>query len=149
VSWGLKKIKPNPNQHSGIQFFQLKGQGGGKSSGAISQRHEQRYRNKLRNDSVRQKIVTRSSALQCCLRKQGYCRPSAVSLKRPPLHGIIEWLGLGGTLKIMWSQPPCHEQGPLPPAQGAQSSIQPGLEHCLPWATCARVSPPSWGRISS
>ena len=24
---------------------------------------------------------------------------------------------------------PCHEQGHLPPAQGAQSSIQPGLEH--------------------
>jgi len=34
------------------------------------------------------------------------------------------------TLKIIWFQPPCHQQGHLPPAQGAQSSIQPGLEHC-------------------
>jgi len=25
---------------------------------------------------------------------------------------------------------PCHEQGHLPPAHAAQSSIQPGLEHC-------------------
>jgi len=26
--------------------------------------------------------------------------------------------------------PPCHEQGPLPPPQGAQSPIHPGLEPC-------------------
>ena len=45
-------------------------------------------------------------------------------------HRIREWFGLEGTLKIIWFQPPCHEQGHLPPAQGAQSSIQPGLEHC-------------------
>ena len=32
--------------------------------------------------------------------------------------------------KIIWFQTPGHEQGHLPPAQGAQSSIQPGLEHC-------------------
>jgi len=37
---------------------------------------------------------------------------------------------VAGTLKLIWFQPPCHEQGPLPPAQGAQSSIQRGLEPC-------------------
>ena len=45
-------------------------------------------------------------------------------------HRIIEWFGLEGTLKLSWFQPPCHEQGHLPPAQAAQSSIQPGLEPC-------------------
>jgi len=45
-------------------------------------------------------------------------------------HRIIEWFGLEGTLKIIWFQPPCHEQGLLLPDQGAQSSVQPGLEHC-------------------
>ena len=45
-------------------------------------------------------------------------------------HRIIEWFGLEGTLKINAFQPPCHEQGHRPPAQGAQSSIQPGLEPC-------------------
>jgi len=45
-------------------------------------------------------------------------------------HRIIEWFGLEGTLKIIWFQIPCHEQGHLPPDQVAQSSIQPGLEHC-------------------
>ena len=43
---------------------------------------------------------------------------------------IIAWFGLEGTLKIIWFQPPCQEQGHLPPAQGAQSSIHPGLEPC-------------------
>ena len=42
----------------------------------------------------------------------------------------IEWFGLEGTLKIIWFHPPRHGQGHLPPAQGAQSSIQPVLEHC-------------------
>jgi len=37
---------------------------------------------------------------------------------------------LEGTLKIIWFQPPCHEQGHLPLEQVTQSSIQPGLEHC-------------------
>ena len=37
---------------------------------------------------------------------------------------------VGRTLKTIWFQPPCREQGRLPPAQGAQSSNQPGLEHC-------------------
>ena len=45
-------------------------------------------------------------------------------------HAILAWFGLEGTLKIIWFQPPCHEQGNLPPDQVAQSSIQPGLEHC-------------------
>jgi len=36
---------------------------------------------------------------------------------------------LEGTLKIIWFQLPCHEQGHLPSDQVAQSSIQPGLEH--------------------
>jgi len=36
---------------------------------------------------------------------------------------IIEWFGLEGTLRIIWFQPSCHEQGHLPPAQVAQSSI--------------------------
>ena len=30
-------------------------------------------------------------------------------------HRIIEWFVLEGTLKIIWFQPPCHEQGHLPP----------------------------------
>jgi len=45
------------------------------------------------------------------------------------IHRIIEWFGLEGTLKIIEFQPPCQEQGHLPPNQVAQSSIQPGLEH--------------------
>jgi len=45
-------------------------------------------------------------------------------------HRIIEWFGLEGILKVIWFQPPCHEQGHLPPDQVAQSPIQPGLEHC-------------------
>jgi len=36
---------------------------------------------------------------------------------------------LEGILKIIWFQPPCHEQGRLPLDQVAQSSILPGLEH--------------------
>jgi len=43
-------------------------------------------------------------------------------------HRIIEWFGLEGTLKLIWLHLPCHQQGRLPPVQGAQSSIQPGLE---------------------
>jgi len=39
-------------------------------------------------------------------------------------------LGWKGTSKLIWFQPACHDQGHLTPAQGAQSSIQPGLEHC-------------------
>jgi len=45
-------------------------------------------------------------------------------------HRIIEWFGLEGTLKLIWFQPPCREQGHLPLDQVAQSSIQPGPEHC-------------------
>jgi len=36
---------------------------------------------------------------------------------------------VGRDLKAHLVQLPCHGQGPLPPAQGAQSPIQPGLEH--------------------
>ena len=36
-------------------------------------------------------------------------------------HRIIEWFGLEGTLKIIWFQPPCHEQGHLPLDQVAQN----------------------------
>jgi len=43
---------------------------------------------------------------------------------------MVEWFGLEGTLKIIWFQRPCHGRGHLPPAQGAQSPIQPGLELC-------------------
>jgi len=50
-----------------------------------------------------------------------------------PGHRIIEWFGFEGTLKIIWFQPPCHEQGHLPLDQVAQSSIQLGLEHCQGW----------------
>jgi len=39
-------------------------------------------------------------------------------------------LGWKGPKRSSGSNPPCHGQGHLPPAQGAQSSIQPGLEHC-------------------
>jgi len=37
---------------------------------------------------------------------------------------------LKGHLKVIYFQLPCHEQGHLPLDQVAQSSIQPGLEHC-------------------
>ena len=33
-------------------------------------------------------------------------------------HRIREWFGLERTLKIIWFQPPCQEQGHLPPDQG-------------------------------
>jgi len=35
---------------------------------------------------------------------------------------------VGRDLKDTVVQTPCHGQGPLPPAQAAQSTIQPGLE---------------------
>jgi len=38
------------------------------------------------------------------------------------------WVGRDLTDHLL--QTPCHEQGHLPPDQGAQSPIQPGLEHC-------------------
>ena len=45
-------------------------------------------------------------------------------------YRIIEWFALEGTFKDHVVQPLCREQGPLPPAQGAPSPIQPGLEPC-------------------
>jgi len=41
-----------------------------------------------------------------------FCELNGCSINR-----IIEWFGLEGTLKIIWFQTPCHEQGPLPPDQ--------------------------------
>jgi len=39
---------------------------------------------------------------------------------------------------------PCHEQRPIPPAQGAQSPALPGRgQPQLLWAAGARASPPS------
>ena len=46
------------------------------------------------------------------------------------IHRIIEWLGLEGTFKIIWFQPPCYRQGHLPLDQAAHSPIQPSLD-CL------------------
>jgi len=60
------------------------------------------------------------------------CCVNSVSRPRVLLiwcYRITEWFGLEGTLKIIWFQLPCHGQGHLPLEQGAQSSIQPGLEH--------------------
>jgi len=45
-------------------------------------------------------------------------------------HKTIVRFGLEGTLQTILFQPPCHGQGPLPPAQGAPSPIQSGLEPC-------------------
>jgi len=53
-----------------------------------------------------------------------------ISHSHLPCRGVTQWFGLEGTLKITQFPPPSHQQGPPPPAQGAQSSIQPGLEHC-------------------
>jgi len=43
---------------------------------------------------------------------------------------VVEHFGLEGTLNIFQFQLPCHGQGPLPPAQGAPSPVEPGLEPC-------------------
>ena len=52
-------------------------------------------------------------------------------------HRITEWSGLEGTLRIMNLQPPLRRQGHQPsrliPAQAAQGTIQPGLEHLQGW----------------
>lgn len=42
-------------------------------------------------------------------------------------------LGLEWTLKIIWLQPLCQEQGHFPLHQIAHSAIQPGLEHFQGW----------------
>jgi len=51
-------------------------------------------------------------------------------------HRITEWPGLKRTKMIIKFQPPCYVQGHQPPAQAAQSHIQPGchltaLHNCL------------------
>jgi len=75
----------------------------------------------------------------CCWVLAGSCSSKLTSPElffpneKPPRVfrlGITGWFGLEGTLKITWFQAPCHEQEHLSPAQGAQSSIQPGLERC-------------------
>jgi len=55
------------------------------------------------------------------------------------LHRIIEWFGLEGTLKIIWFQPPCDEQGHLPLDQVAQSSIQLALNTAREGAATASL----------
>jgi len=40
-------------------------------------------------------------------------------------HRITDWFGLEGTWWITQLQPPCHGQGPLPPAEGACSKPRP------------------------
>jgi len=56
------------------------------------------------------------------------CSPKEQNLSRKEEFGIIEWFGLERTLKIIWFQPPSHEQGDLPPAQAAESPIRPGCD---------------------
>ena len=41
---------------------------------------------------------------------------------------LMVWVGRD--LETHLIPPPCHGQGPLPPAQGAPSPVQPGLEPC-------------------
>jgi len=45
----------------------------------------------------------------------------------------MEWFGLEGTLKIIWFQPPCHEQGHLlldiPFAGGTDDMQEPQISH--------------------
>jgi len=54
-------------------------------------------------------------------------------------HRLTIWFGLEATLKLIWLHPPAHMQGPLPPAQGAPSPIQPGLEPCQGGAATASL----------
>jgi len=70
----------------------------------------------------------RGSGCLCTMKNLGAI-PRATALEYAQ-HRITEWFGLEGILKLIWFYPPCHKQGHLPPAQAAQSSIQPGLEDC-------------------
>jgi len=45
-------------------------------------------------------------------------------------HRITEWFGLEGTLKIIWFQPPCHEQGHLPPASKTLPKFPNSIYEC-------------------
>jgi len=68
---------------------------------------------------------------------QGWVAVAAVSFTKlraqTANHGIVEWLGLEGTSRIMKLQPPCCRQGHQPPHlildQAAQGPIQSGLTH--------------------
>ena len=44
-------------------------------------------------------------------------------------HRTVEWIGLEGTLKIIYFQLPAMGQGHQPPVQAAQGPIQPDLEY--------------------
>ena len=61
---------------------------------------------------------SRAVLLACLLYRETGCSQN---------HRMV-WVGRD--LTDIWFQPPCHGQGHLPLEQGAQSSIQPGLEHC-------------------
>jgi len=54
------------------------------------------------------------AALQPACGRGSICHPEGTKWR-----GVIsiEWFGLEVTLKITWFQPPCHEQGHLPPDQ--------------------------------
>lgn len=76
-----------------------------------------------------------------------------ISAKRT--HRLIKWLGLEETLEIQLVQATCHEQGHLPLCYDSETRllrilfsltlILPGMKHPQPaWATCSRVSPPTW-----
>jgi len=57
-------------------------------------------------------------------------------------HKITEWPGLKRTAMIIWFQPPCYVQGRQPPAQAAQSHIQPGLECLQGWGIHSLLAQP-------
>ena len=84
----------------------------------------------LRESTIKAVNAPENAAEETLLPKRGVLLFALKPAEHQADHRILEWFGLEGTLKTIWFQPPCHEQGHLPPAQGAQSSIQPGLEHC-------------------
>ena len=61
-------------------------------------------------------------------------------LKLVDSHRMIEWFGLEGTLKIIWFQPPCHEQGHLPSGHEWLLPCLTTLLLCLSWIACL-ISP--------
>lgn len=52
----------------------------------------------------------------------------------PPKHRIVEWFGMGGTVKGHLVQLSCHEQEHLQPDQAAQSLVQPDLRRFQGWS---------------
>ena len=57
------------------------------------------------------------------------------------INHIIEWPGLKRTTMIEF-QPPCYVQGSQPPAQAAQSHIQPSLECLQGWGIHSLLGQP-------